>query len=123
MTRIGGRAFIHAWQTIRDATQPSPEATEWEVAGVRWRRHRLSHSAPAYAASMDVHRLDHGKGPRAWSILVVVEHWWDERRRLLRDQIWAVHVSGPRLQIEEWIARQSRSGQASETAASLNRGE
>ena len=121
MTRIGDRAFMHAWQIIRAATQPSPEATEWEVAGVRWRRYRLSHAAPAYAATMDVHRLDHGKGREAWSVLVVIEHWWDERHRLLRDQSWAVHVCGPRPQIAEWIACQSRAGPIREAAVSLNR--
>jgi hypothetical protein len=99
---------MFAWQTIRAATQPDPAATQWRVAGVDWRRHRYSHSAPDHAVTIEVYRLDHGEGREAWSIMVVVEHWWDERHRTLRDQLWATHLAGSRFRIAEWIDRQAK---------------
>jgi hypothetical protein len=109
MTRIGDRSFIFAWQTIRAATQPDPEATQWQVAGVRWRRSRYSFMGPDHATAIEVHRLDCADGRDAWSLMVVAEHWWDERRKPLRsNHIWATHLSGSRLQVADWIAQQGK---------------
>lgn len=108
MSRIGDRRFMHAWQTIRAATQPGPEASHWEVAGVQWQRHRYSHSTPDHTMVVEVHRLDHGAGHEHWSIMVVIEHWWDDRRKLLRDQTWVALLSGSRADVTEWIASQAK---------------
>jgi len=108
MSRIGDRAFLFAWQTIRTATQPNPEATTWRVAGVRWSRHRYSHSAPDHIVTIEVHRLDCLERREAWSIMVVAEHWWDERHKPLRNNLWATHLSGSRICIAEWIDQQAR---------------
>ena len=76
--RIGDRRFLFAWQAIRAATQPAPEATTWRVAGVRWSRHRLSQAGPEHSFSVEVHRLDHEDPHHRWGVMVVTEHWWDE---------------------------------------------
>ncbi|WP_287786410.1 hypothetical protein [Acidiphilium sp.] len=39
--RIGDHLFLHAWQTLRAASQPGPEASRWRVGAVTWRRTRL----------------------------------------------------------------------------------
>jgi hypothetical protein len=108
MNRIGDRGFLFAWQAIRAATQPSPDATTWRVAGVRWCRHRYSHTAPDHTVMVEVHRLDCIDGKDVWGVMVVIENWWDERHTLLRNQHWATHVSGSRPRIAEWIDRQAR---------------
>ena len=46
VTASGDRSFMFAWQSIRAATQPGPEATSWQVDDVRWRRHRFRRAAP-----------------------------------------------------------------------------
>jgi hypothetical protein len=108
MIRIGDRSFLFAWQMIRAATQPNAEATVWRVAGVRWCRHRYSHAAPDHAMTIEVHRLDHSEGKDTWSVMVVAEHWWDERHKLLRNTLWATHLSGSRMHVTEWFDRQAR---------------
>ncbi|PPQ33608.1 hypothetical protein [Rhodopila globiformis] len=108
MIRIGDRAFLFAWQAIRAATQPGPEATSWEVAGVRWRRHRYSNAAPDHAVTIEVHRLDCTDAPEAWSIMVVAEHWWDQDHKPLRNNLWATHLSGSKMQVAAWIDRQAK---------------
>jgi hypothetical protein len=103
MKRIGDRNFLFGWQTIRAATQPNPEAVTWRVGAVHWSRHRYSHAAPDHALTVEVHRLDCKEGKDAWSIMVVVEHWWDERHKPLRNHLWASHVSGSREGAVKWI--------------------
>jgi hypothetical protein len=109
MTRIGDRGFLFAWQTIRAATQPHAEATLWHVAGVRWTRHRYSNAGPGHAVSIEVHRLDCADRSADWSVMVVAEHWWDERHKPLRNNLWATLLSGSRTRATEWIDQQSRS--------------
>lgn len=107
MKRIGDRGFLHAWQTIRAATQPGPEANFWHVGDVTWHRHRLSHSCPDFAVVDDVHRLDHeGRGGR-WSLLVTMETWWDSARHVIRSQVWAVHLGGSKPLIQSWVAQEA----------------
>lgn len=108
MKRIGDRSFMFAWQAIRAATQPNPEATAWQVGDVRWQRHRHSHAAPDHAMTIEVYRLDSVGGPDQWSVMVVSEHWWDERHVPLRNHLWATHLAGSRARVEEWIMRESR---------------
>ena len=108
MTRIGDRGFLFAWQTIRAATQPNSDATTWQVAGVRWSRHRYSQTAPGHAVSIEVHRLDYAGRGDAWGLMVVAEHWWDGQHKPLRNNLWATHVSGSRQRIAEWIDSQAR---------------
>lgn len=108
MTRVGDRGFMFAWQTIRAATQPNPEATVWQVADVQWSRCRYSHATPGHTVTIEVHRLDHTGGRDAWSLMVAAEHWWDEHHKPLRNHLWATHVSGSRQRIAEWIDHQGR---------------
>lgn len=116
MIRIGDRNFLFAWQMIRAATQPDAEATVWRVAGVRWCRHRYSHATPDHAVTIEVHRLDHDGSKNTWSVMVVSEHWWDERHKLLRNNLWATHLSGSRSSVGEWFDRQAREYDRSQRA-------
>lgn len=107
MVRIGDRAFLFAWQRIRAATQPGPEAGFWQVSGIDWRRYRYSHTTPDHSLVVEVHSLQ-SAAPR-WKIMVVTEHWWDDRRNPIRNQLWSTLVSGSRLQAADWIMTQARS--------------
>lgn len=107
MIRIGDRAFLFAWQAIRSATQPDADATAWTIEGVRWCRHRYSHKAPDHAVTIEIHRLDSTGARQGWSLMVVAEHWWDERHKPVRDALWATHLAGSRLLIADWIERQA----------------
>jgi hypothetical protein len=107
MTRIGDRRFLHAWQTLRTASQPGPEATSWRLADVTWRRNRLSHSCVDFTVVQEVYHLDHSGTGARWSLLVVIETWWDPARRVIRSQVWAAHMSGSKLAIQEWVRKQA----------------
>lgn len=107
MSRIGDRRFLHGWQMIKAATQPDPQATSWRVGDVEWRRSRHSITTPDHATALDVHRLDLRRGSGSWSVMVVAESWWDDRRTLIRSQVWAIHLSGDRDAITRWIEEQA----------------
>ena len=103
MIRIGDRRFLHAWRTLRAATQPGPEAASWRSGDVTWRRTRLSQSCADFSMVQDAYALDHtGPGAR-WGLLVVMETWWDMRHRVIRSQVWAAHISGSKMALQEWI--------------------
>ena len=115
--RVGDRRFLFAWQTIRSATQPAPEATTWRVAGVRWSRHRVSQAGPDHSFSVEVHRLDLEDPHHRWSVMVVSEHWWDERHNPLRNHIWATHLFGSKERIIAWFEAQAQSIEKSHAVA------
>ncbi len=103
MSRIGDRRFLHGWQMIKAATLPDPQATVWRAGDVEWRRSRHSITTPDYVTVLDIHRLDLRRGGSSWSVMVVVESWWDDKRTLIRSQIWTTHLSGDRNAISRWI--------------------
>ncbi len=107
MNRIGDRKFLQGWQMVKGATQPGPQATAWRVGDVEWRRSRHSITTPDHAAALDIHRLDRRRAGGSWSVMIVVESWWDERQRLLRSQVWASHLSGDRNAITRWVDEQA----------------
>jgi hypothetical protein len=107
MTRIGDRRFLHAWQTLRAASQPGLEATSWRMAEVTWRRNRLSHSCADFSVVQDAYHLDYPGPPARWGLLVVMETWWDSRRRVIRSQVWAAHMTGPKPAIQDWVRKQA----------------
>jgi len=103
MMRIGDRLFLHAWQIVRAATQPGPEATNWRSGEVTWHRTRLSQSCADFSVVQDAYALEHrGPGVR-WGLLVVLETWWDPGHRVIRSQVWATHLSGSKTALQEWI--------------------
>lgn len=104
MARIGDRAFLFSWQQLRALSQPSPEATTWQYADVKWCRHRYSMAATDHAAALDVYRLDHA----TWSIMVVAEHWWDQQRKPVRNGLWAVLLAGRSNEAVNWMKEQAR---------------
>ncbi len=115
--RIGDRRFLFAWQAIRTASQPGPEATTWRVAGVRWSRHRCTHANPDHTFTVEVHRLNQEEAHNRWSVMVVTEHWWDDRHNPLRTHVWATYLFGSKERIAEWFATQARSIEKSQATA------
>ena len=108
MMRIGDRLFLHAWQTLRAASQPGPEASSWRVGTVTWRRTRLSQSCADFSVVQDAYALEHpGPGAR-WGLLVVMETWWDPGHRIIRSQVWATHLSGSKMALQDWIRTEAK---------------
>ena len=123
MKRIGDRSFLLGWQTIRAATQPGPEASAWRVGDVAWHRHRLSHSCPDFAVVADTHRLDQSARNGSWSLLVVVETWWDSSRHVIRSQVWATPLSGSGQHIQNWVKQQAEIADRKNACANRTAGE
>ena len=108
MMRIGDRLFLHAWQTLRAASQPGPEASSWRVGAVTWRRTRLSQSCADFSVVQDAYTLEHpGPGAR-WGLLVVMETWWDPGHRVIRSQVWATQLSGSKTALQDWIRTEAK---------------
>jgi hypothetical protein len=103
MMRIGDRRFLHAWQTLRAASQPGPEASSWRVGAVTWRRTRLSQSCADFSVVQDAYALEHPGPGVHWGLLVVMETWWDSKHRVIRSQVWATHLSGSKTALQDWI--------------------
>jgi hypothetical protein len=103
MHRIGDRKFLHAWQRIRTASQPDPDAMIWKIGDVVCRRHRHSLMCPDHRIIVDVCHLEHGGGGAYWHVIVTAEHWWDNRRAPIRDQLWASHLAGSREHALSWF--------------------
>jgi hypothetical protein len=103
MIRIGDRLFLHAWQALRAATQPGPEATSWQTGAVTWHRTRLSHACAEFSAVHDAYSLVHSGPGARWHLLVVMETWWDAGHRIVRSQVWATHMSGSKTALQDWI--------------------
>jgi hypothetical protein len=113
MQRIGDRQFLHAWRRIRAETQPDPEAMTWRIGEVLCRRHRHSLMGPDHRVILDICHLQMAGKGAIWEVIVATEHWWDSRRAVIRDQLWASHLTGSRERALAWFI---------DTAASLDRG-
>jgi hypothetical protein len=112
MRRIGDRQFLHAWQRIRAETQPDPEAMTWRIGEVACRRYRHSLMGPDHRVTLDICHLEVAGAGARWHVMVTAEHWWDNRRAIIRSQLWASHLSGSREHALTWFV---------DTAATMDR--
>jgi hypothetical protein len=101
--RIGDRQFLCAWQLIRAATQPDPEAMRWRIGDVHCHRYRYSHMAPEHSITLDVCHLQQTGADTGWHVMVAAETWWDDRRTVVRTNLWASHVAGSRERALAWF--------------------
>jgi len=82
---------------------PDPDAMIWKIGDVVCRRHRNSLMCPDHRIIVDVCHLEHGGGGAYWHVIVTAEHWWDNRRAPIRDQLWASHLAGSREHALSWF--------------------
>ena len=109
MRRIGDRQFLFAWQVIRAATQPGPEATVWHIGEALCRRYRHSLTTPDHRVVLDVCHIEQSGVRGGWRVMVTSETWWDDRRGVLRTQLWASHTAGSRDRALAWMAAEAAS--------------
>jgi hypothetical protein len=103
LKRIGDRQFLYAWQLIRAATQPDPEAMRWRIGDVQCHRHRYSHMAPELGVTLDVCHLERTGAGVGWRVMVAAENWWDDRRTIIRANLWASLLAGSRERALDWF--------------------
>lgn len=83
---------------------PTPESVCWEVSGVEWRRERHAFTGGAYSFAVEVHTLSSlSRDKAAWSLMVVVEHWWASGRKALKTTTWVRRLSGSSAAIVAWV--------------------
>jgi hypothetical protein len=104
MKRIGDREFLFAWQRIRAESQPDPEAMAWRIGDVACRRYRHSFMAPDHRVILDIFHVEQSGGTIHWHVIVAAEDWWDSRHAVIRNQLWASHLSGSRERILAWFS-------------------
>ena len=107
MRRVNDRNFLNLWQILYRASSPHPGQTRWRVGDVDWCKERHSFSGPDYAVTMEVHCLRSPRSTsRPWSLMVVTEHWWDDRGEPLKSASWARVTSGNPREIAAWLRTQ-----------------
>lgn len=117
MRRIGDRQFLLAWQVIRAATQPGPEATAWPIGEAFCRRYRHSLMTPDYSVVLDVCHIEQSGVRGGWRMMVTAETWWDDRRDVLRAQLWASHTAGSKDRALAWMLAEAASRERSREAS------
>jgi hypothetical protein len=107
MQRIGDRNFLFAWQTIRAASQPGPEATIWHIGDATCRRDRHSITTPDHHIVLEICHIEQATTKGPWHFMVTSETWWDSHQRVLRSQLWAAYVGGSKEQAVAWLKREA----------------
>ena len=104
MANINSNSFLNCWQIIHRATIPSPDCERWQVSGVDWHRQRHAFLGGGYSFTVEVHALEFtGDNKAPWSLMVVMEHWWQCDREPLRTTTWARRLSGNSGAIMRWM--------------------
>ena|SRR5579863_5778228 len=96
--------FLNCWQIVHRATMPSADSEHWHVSGVDWHRQRHVYSGAGYSFTIEVHRLAFARAEKPpWSLMVVVEHWWQTDKEPLRTTTWARRLCGSSANIVSWM--------------------
>jgi hypothetical protein len=100
-------SFAMAFSLVLDATNAGRKRSHWQVGGVQWQRDRLTYGGPTYAFQCEVHTLRHTASP-SWTLLYVMETWWDEgRKSVVRDNRWGRLLAGRKAEVLAWFRKQS----------------
>jgi len=101
--------FSNRFTRVSMATCPAPQINSWEVAGTTWRRDRHSYYGQTYSFQCDVYTVTHA-GRKSWSLLQVVETWWDEARTtVVRNTHWGRLLHGNKEDVFSWFRDQEES--------------
>ncbi len=110
MRGVNDRTFLNLWQIIYRATCPDAAQARWRAGDVDWCKDRHTFTGGDYAFSMDVHTLRRSASDgRDWVLMVVVEHWWDQKQEILRSLTWARAVKGSPHVIAAWLRSREQS--------------
>ncbi|HUK10318.1 MAG TPA: hypothetical protein VLX09_20775 [Stellaceae bacterium] len=103
MANLNSSGFLNCWQIVYRATLPSPDCERWHASGVDWRRQRHTYMGGGYSFTLEVHTLAFAPTDKPhWSLMVVVEHWRQGDKDVLRSTTWARRLSGSTAAITSW---------------------
>ena len=108
MKSIHSKAFLDLWRALYHESNPGPTIDRWQYDGIDWVRETCRIGMRDYAFHIETHILTHhGKGPATWSLLVVVERWWQpDRQDAMRTTEWRRLLKGRDNQVIGWFDRQ-----------------
>jgi hypothetical protein len=52
---------------------------------------------------LDVCHLQRTDTIGGWTVMVAAENWWDDRRTVIRSNLWATHLAGSREHALAWF--------------------
>lgn len=105
MKSIHGRAFLSVWRMLYHESNPGPAVHRWQVGGVDWVRETYGAGMRDYSFHIETHVLRHEEGnPKSWTLLVVVERWWQPRRQdALKVTEWRQMLDGNDKDVLRWF--------------------
>jgi hypothetical protein len=108
MKSIHSKLFLEVWRALYHQSNPGPTIDRWQLDGVEWVRETYRVGAREYAFHIETHLLTHhGGDPDPWSLLVVVERWWQRGRQdALKTSEWRQVLQGRDKQVLHWFERQ-----------------
>jgi hypothetical protein len=101
--KLTDRSFLSAWNLILSVGNRQG----WQPKGVEWRKTRHSFAGLDHSFSVEVHSLSSTAAKTPWSVVVVVEHWWDTHGKPLKSATWAHRVKGSSQAIADWCTAQA----------------
>jgi len=103
LANLNSGTFLNCWQIVHRATMPGADAEHWRVSEVDWHRQRHAYTGADYSFTIEVHKLASARAEASWSLIVVVEHWWQSNKVPLRTTTWARRLSGSSAAIMSWV--------------------
>ena len=110
MRNVHDRNFMTVWHRLLNATNPGLTADSWSVDGVDWLRTRHSYWGHRYSFQVESHILTAAGDKReAWSLWVVIERWWGEKKKdAVKSVEWSRVMHGEPGQVLVWFREQAR---------------
>ncbi|MBI4185396.1 MAG: hypothetical protein HY521_15500 [Proteobacteria bacterium] len=107
MKSIHSKSFADVWNALYHATNPGHDKERWGVDGLEWVRERHGFSGRDHAFRIECHTLTYGqKGQNSWSLLVVVERWWQPGGKdALRTSEWRCVLRGRASDVLAWFGK------------------
>ncbi len=105
MRNLHSKSFFTTWRALLNESNPGLKRDRWTCGDLDWERESHAFSGPAYAFRCEAHTLTLRRGTRvAWSLLVVVEHWWRPGGPGdVRESEWCRPLVGTGKQIVAWF--------------------
>lgn len=108
MKSIHSKAFHDVWRALYYESNPGPTIDRWQYDGVDWVRETYRVGTRDVAFHIETHILTHhGKGSASWTLLVVLERWWQPGQQdAMKTTEWRRLLKGRDKQVMGWFDRQ-----------------
>jgi len=105
--RLGDRTFFTVCENLVAASRPLRDCGDWELKGVRCHLQRQSSWDAHSSHQIEVLRF-HRPGRAGWTLLLVHEIWWGEKRdKAIRNARWVHQVDGSRHDALRWFSERN----------------